>query len=90
MEDQQQRYEGPGLVCRLSKASTSARASSWWSTSVCLSSTPLRAGSRVGYGGFTGRCLARASAWEHMLSASSASVGATLGTKIGRNARPGR
>src|SRR5215207_2158953 len=82
--------KGPGLVCRPSKASTSIPASSWWSTSVCLSSMPLPAGSRVGYGDFTGRCWAGASAWEHTLWASSASEGAGLGGEIGRNARPER
>src|SRR5215208_7987340 len=70
---------GPGLACRPSKASTSTRASSWWSTSVCSSSTPLRAGSRAGYGDFTGRSWAGASAWEHTLLASSASEGAGSG-----------
>src|SRR5919112_6358465 len=71
--------KGPGLVCRPSKASTSTPASSWWSTSVFLSSTPLRAGSGAGYGSFTGRSWAGASAWEHTLWASLASVGAVLG-----------
>src|SRR5918993_4676614 len=82
--------KGPGLVCRPSKASTSTPASSWWSTSVCSSSMRLRAGSRVGYGGFTGRSWAGASAWEHTLLASSASVGAVLLVRNGRNARLGR
>src|SRR5215217_30133 len=82
--------KGPGLVCRPSKASTSTRASSWWSTSDFLLSTRLPAGSQAGYGGFTGRSWAGASAWEHTLWASSASVGAALGGAIGRNARPGR
>src|SRR5215210_2401927 len=81
---------GLGLACRSSKASTSTRASSWWSTSVCSSSTRLRAGSQAGYGGFTGPCSAGASAWEHTLWASSASEGEGLGAAIGRNARPGR
>jgi hypothetical protein len=57
---------------------------------VLLSSTRLLAGSGAGYGGFTGRSWAGASAWEHTPSASSASVGAVLGGEIGRNARPGR
>jgi hypothetical protein len=50
----------------------------------------LRAGSRAGYGGFTGRSWAGASAWEHTPLASLASVGAALGAEIGRNARLGR
>src|SRR5918994_6100223 len=82
--------KGPGLVCRPSKASTSTPASSWWSTSVCSSSTRLRAGSQAGYGGFTGRSWAGGSAWEHTPWASSASEGAGLGGGTGRNARPGR
>jgi hypothetical protein len=43
-----------------------------------------------GYGGFTGRSWAGASAWEHTLWASSASVGAGLGAVIGKNVRRGR
>ena len=35
------------------------------STSACSSSTRLLAGLRAGYGGFTGRCSAGVSAWEH-------------------------
>src|SRR5215217_5838134 len=75
--------KGPGLVCRPSKASTSMRASSCWSTLVCSSSTLSRAGSRRGYGGFTGRSWAGALAWEHTPWASSASVGAGLGSGMG-------
>src|SRR5918993_5978042 len=82
--------KGHGLVCRPSKASTSTPASSCWSTSVSLLLMRLRAGSGAGYGGFTGRCLAGASAWEPTPWASSASEEAALGGEIGRNARPGR
>src|SRR5918994_7633090 len=81
--------KGPGLACRPSKASTSMRASSWWSISVFLLSTRLRADSQVGYGGFTGRCWAGASAWEHTPLASSASEEGGLGGGIGRKARTG-
>src|SRR5918995_5941795 len=75
--------KGQGLACRPSKASTSTPASSWWSTAVCSSSTHLPPGSRAGYGGFTGRCLAGASAWEPTLWASSASEGGPLGARLG-------
>jgi hypothetical protein len=50
----------------------------------------LTSGLSEGYGGFTGRCLAGASAWEHTPWVSSASVGAVLLVRNGRNARLGR
>ena len=90
MEDQQQRYERARARVQAIKGFY-IHASVFVVVNIGLFViNALTRGSRVGYGGFTGRYLARASAWEHMPSASSASVGAALGAKIGRNARPGR
>ena len=90
MEDQQQRYERARARVQAIKGFY-IHASVFVVVNIGLFViNALTSGLAGGYGGFTGRSWAGASAWEHTLWASSASVGAGLGGEIGRNARPGR
>jgi 2TM domain len=90
MEDQQQRYERARARVQAIKGFY-IHASVFVVVNLGLFIiNAFTADSQVGYGGFTGRCWAGASAGEHTPLASSASEGAGLGGEIGRNARPGR
>jgi hypothetical protein len=91
MEDQQQRYErARARVQAIKGFYIHASVFVMVNIGLFVIIVRLRAGSRAGYGGFTGRFWAGASAWEHTPLACSASVGAVLLVRNGRNARPGR
>jgi hypothetical protein len=88
MEDQQQRYErARARVQAIKGFYIHASVFVMVNIGLFVIIVRLRAGSRAGYGGFTGRFWAGASDWEHTLLASSASVGEGLGCGTGRNAR---